>query len=1713
MEEKNPVKSFESAKGINPSKYFDRIRFRDVAGLLGAILVLVFVIGVSSVSYKLHKESTDALDNHARVEENTELTYYLTVKEDGVDSTGKSSSDSTIANVSGGLATITDQIPAGLELVGFTTTDDGTIGATARSASASSCAGHVIDDTKEAKLDGGTWNDDHTAFFYHGLHYDASSRTVSFKVENIQAGCDLTVGIITTTPSLGDADRKDFYNTANLAEDTLSLNSNTMHVWMGRQGLTTYDVVYQYTGDVPDSAPAAPETQSFTEGATVSVATSPKASGYQFSGWQTSDTPVSSGSFTMPATNVTFTGSFSAQPEETKYSVTYVIDGDAPADYVAPKTRSYPAGTDVTLDAMSKNALVDDYSFNGWTSEDIMLGEKGFTMPARNIEIHGSFTRKTYKVTYAFEGATLPPNADSLLPAEQSYPAGTKVTLADNPTAEGYVFTGWYQTDTFAMPAEDITIYGEWSLLRGTFSPEISVDLINPEEKYHKGDTVKFRIAVKNTADFSIRDVQVVEHLPEAIFLDGDNYSKKTDAFALIPEIPAGETVTLEAEYTVMENADAVYTNTVVLAGALADDGYSLNLETEYLAEIDFETEFVENLPPSEEEEKEQEAENAATLDKIARYIIAGIVGLAGSIASFFMLRKTIKNEQLTSLKKQIQRATKAKRKHPISPETARRRLIVFAAADIALVAGCIALAIHMAPKIQEKQNDPDIHLMSGNADFDNEEAGAWQLTKSAKWTGDGKAEVTMTIDTKKKTSNKKKDIVFAVDVSGSMMGNKLDQVKADMTEVVADVLNDSENQVSLISFESTANLELPFTSDKELALSAIENLETGNNTDYYEALQRVEEALAGYTQDENRELYVLILTDGFPTVDSPNEVREYQYLKELYPYATFGAIQYEMGSSSVYDPITRISDEQFIADMSSLHNTLFDVVAFPFTYTTMDVTDYINTDYFALDENREIEASLGEATAQDNTISWTLGGKLRSGDSATITIPIKLKEELRRTAGEYPTNAKETVLSDIYEVGEDEQTSTETPVLKNNYTVTYEANAPADCTVSGLPESENYFVFEVVEINDTVPTCAGYNFAGYVITTEDVYRLNSDYFRMPASDVVIKATWTKASIEKTMDGTVHVSAKLYDEIAKKTNGPDAGLDYYRHADISGFANGRGVNTVESSLDDEHPIYYYRGAVTDNNVLFADFCWKAVRTTETGGVKLIYNGAPNAGGQCMNKTSNTAGITDIGESQFNPNDNSPAYAGYMYGNVYASGNRQHGSSNVMLNKQSLNTSYWYADTAIYDTNLQKWTLVDPYQVSSTEEFGSLVGKYTFGSKEQSTTGYYTQYIAAVDGSNYFYITLNGNTSLDSENKAYTYGDNYTVNNGVYIIDEPNLLLREEWYSRYNDVKGKYVCAKTTSSSCRDLWYILAGSNSTNMFYVQVKNKYKFANTVSFENGSYILDASSTIEPNDPTDGAERASLNNAHYTCFSNSSKCATVSYVYGFNNSDGGVYHYINLQNGIMIEDAISDMKENTNDSIVKTALDEWYEDHIDGTSFELFLEDTVFCNDRSMLNVGGWNPNGGSISSTKYQYSPYRRSALDFAPSLVCNDINDTFSVGEQVGNGKLKYPIGLLSADEIVLAGNPYTANNVSVYSYLNTGAKGAWSISPAIYDHYNYPYSENFYFWGNLSYEHSRTKKRVRPVVSVIPDIRVASGDGTMEYPWELELPATQQNSNP
>ena len=89
-------------------------------------------------------------------------------EEDGIDATGVESSDVQIADVLGGRVNVTDKIPEGLTFQGFVTTSDGTIGAVSRADNSIQCPGKVIDDTNEETVDTGTWNNDHTEYYYHG---------------------------------------------------------------------------------------------------------------------------------------------------------------------------------------------------------------------------------------------------------------------------------------------------------------------------------------------------------------------------------------------------------------------------------------------------------------------------------------------------------------------------------------------------------------------------------------------------------------------------------------------------------------------------------------------------------------------------------------------------------------------------------------------------------------------------------------------------------------------------------------------------------------------------------------------------------------------------------------------------------------------------------------------------------------------------------------------------------------------------------------------------------------------------------------------------------------------------------------------------------------------------------------------------------------------------------------------------------------------------------------------------------------------------------------------------------------------------------------------------------------------------------------------------------------------------------------------------------
>jgi len=557
------------------------------------LIKVFFVVAIIIIIYTLfiHNSFSSLLDNDVEVEENSDLTYYLNVSYDGVDKNGKESSNSTISEIKSGTIFVEDKIPDGLEFTGFVTTEDGSIGAVKRSDS-SVCVGKVVDDTNEESTTEGKWNGTHTEYTYHGLHYNAETRKVTFQVKNLKAGCELTVGIKTKTPTIDDPTtpereiRRDFYNFATAREKGLTINSNTVHSFMGSEFISLYNVTYEYTGTVPDGAPTVPGTSSYTPGTKVGVAPNVEVEGYTFSGWTTTNATINNNSFTMPEGDVVLKGSFTPIPTK---KVTYTLTGTQPDGYVLPNEKEYYPGTVVNLDTLKEGDVFNGYRFLGWTTTDVTVtSDRDFTMPTSNVTLVGRFEEVTYKVSYQFYDGVLPPNANNYLPAEQSYKPGQTVTT-QNVLGEpsGYKFLGWYKEDEFEMPDHDVVIYGEWKHQPGTFEPTISKEVISNKTYYRVGDTVRFKITVKNTASFPIKNVIVKENNSNSFFESGTGYSVLSDHIASIDILAANSSIDLYANYTVLVDDSGTITNEAEIKGALAENDYQL-VEKDYKASDNF---------------------------------------------------------------------------------------------------------------------------------------------------------------------------------------------------------------------------------------------------------------------------------------------------------------------------------------------------------------------------------------------------------------------------------------------------------------------------------------------------------------------------------------------------------------------------------------------------------------------------------------------------------------------------------------------------------------------------------------------------------------------------------------------------------------------------------------------------------------------------------------------------------------------------------------------------------------------------------------------------------------------------------------------------------------------------------------------------------------------------------------------------------------------
>lgn len=612
----------------------------------------------------------------------------------------------------------------------------------------------------------------------------------------------------------------------------------------------------------------------------------------------------------------------------------------------------------------------------------------------------------------------------------------------------------------------------------------------------------------------------------------------------------------------------------------------------------------------------------------------------------------------------------------------------------------------------------------------------------------------------------------------------------------------------------------------------------------------------------------------------------------------------------------------------------------------------------------------------------------------------------------------------------------------------------------------------------------------------------------------------------------------------------------------------------QDSLDGSgnEKIYYWNAAndahgveiLNRNNVIFANQCWQMVRTTDTGGVKLIYNGevvdnkcldtrenhigyasltqmdlssayyyygssynydkasgtfslngsgeaslwgaetASNIVGKytCLSSgssgscgvlyyvesyysdttanvipISNSSPYSQFGTLQFNSKNNSLAYNGYMYNNVYPS-MQGFGTKEIVLYSAPIQTSYWYytSGSPVYDVNEEtgeyEWTFDSSFQIADESEYGSLVGTYTFQSDQDKTNHSTVQYIISVSGSTYYYINLVEGGFKD----RYYFADEYEDNgDGTYRVLSAIIVDASNWASNYNRLRNKYVCKN--SQTCSNLWFI-TDSDETGFSYSSVVSVYKYASGFTYDGSTYTLNDDSVSFWNV---GENKTLLNNHHYTCWNSEGTCSELYYIYYV---DGSSPNYIRLTNGKGVQEALDEMMNdehlNTISSTMKNGVEAWYRNTL--SSYDSYMEDVIYCGDRSILNLNGWNPNGGDVSLPLQ----YRNASL--STDLSCPNVKDRFAVGNS--SAPLTHKVGLLTSSEANLYNNPFARRTGHYYTLMTPNYFSYEAIG------YRVDFDGYIYNVPTTNYD------GVRPVISLIPGVEFVAGDGTMASPYVI-----------
>lgn len=204
-----------------------------------------------------------------------------------------------------------------------------------------------------------------------------------------------------------------------------------------------YTITYANTDLEPDT---------YYYGATVSART-PEKAGYAFQGWE-EEVPS-----TMPAQNITLTAKWNENPADyTDYDIAVAAANAKKAEANYDKT--YTEASRKALDA----ALAVDVSGKKYSEQSVVdAAAKAINDAVASLEV------MTYNATFYVDGAEY-----RVVPTK----VGEQIIAPENPTKEGFVFTGW-DKEVGVMGTEDVSFNAQFSAGEVSYKVETYVMDVN----------------------------------------------------------------------------------------------------------------------------------------------------------------------------------------------------------------------------------------------------------------------------------------------------------------------------------------------------------------------------------------------------------------------------------------------------------------------------------------------------------------------------------------------------------------------------------------------------------------------------------------------------------------------------------------------------------------------------------------------------------------------------------------------------------------------------------------------------------------------------------------------------------------------------------------------------------------------------------------------------------------------------------------------------------------------------------------------------------------------------------------------------------------------------------------------------------------------------------------------------------------------------------